>query len=321
MDALSQICEDLHISRADYIYLHGHGHWHAGVESAHILFYLMVEGECSIVLDENEHILLRAGNLLMLSKGRPHSLCSTAEQASLMHAYPLDPQFNGLSDDPVILGDGTALQCRLLCFQCQVDQDMARPMLTALPKAILIEQELQSHVNIWVQYVLQFLMLEAQTQKPGRDTLINRLSEMILVECVRYHIEHLSEDSESWLMAFKDPALFRVMNAIHSKLRYNWSVSELADIAHMSRSVFAERFSQKIGQPPLTYIAHHRLRVAAYMLRQTSLNCASIGEKLGFSSENSFCLAFKKHYGLTPSAYRKQADIPDKGKNVKLLHS
>jgi AraC-like DNA-binding protein len=309
MDALSQICEDLHISRADYIYLHGHGNWHAAVDSAHVLFYLMIEGECAMLLDEGEQIQLQQGNLLMLSKGRPHSLCSTGEQASLMPAYPLNPQFSGHCDNPVMLGNGTALHCKLLCFQCQVDQDMARPLLTALPKVILIEQELQSHVNIWVEYVLQFLMLEAQTQKPGRDTLVNRLSEMILVECVRYHIEHLSEDSESWLMAFKDPVLFRVMNAIHSNLHYNWSVNELADIAHMSRSVFAERFSHKIGLPPLTYITHHRLRVAAYMLRQTSLNCASISEKLGFSSENSFCLAFKKHYGLTPSAYRKQASV------------
>ena len=309
MDALSQICEDLHISRADYIYLHGHGHWHAGMASPHILFYLMIEGECCLMLDEGEQIHLQQGNLLMLGKGRPHGLCSTAEQATLMPAYPLDPQLNGHGDEPVMLGNGTARQCRLLCFQCQVDQDMARPLLTALPKVVLIEQELQSHVNIWVEYVLQFLMLEAQTPKPGRDTLVNRLSELILVECVRYHIEHLAEDSESWLMAFKDPALFRVMNAIHSRLHYHWSVNELADIAHMSRSVFAERFSQKIGLPPLAYIAQHRLRVAAYMLRQTSLNCASIGEKLGFSSENSFCLAFKKYYELTPSAYRKQASM------------
>lgn len=307
MDALSQICEDLHISRADYIYLHGHGQWHAGVESPHILFYLMIEGECCLVLDDGKPVLLQQGNLLMLGKGRPHALhSSSGDAALLMPAYPLAPQFNGHCDNPVMLGDGTALQCRLLCFQCQVDQDMARPLLTALPKVILIEQQLQNHVNIWVEYVLQFLTLEAQTPKPGHDTLVNRLAELILVECLRYHIEHLSEDSESWLMAFKDPALFRVMNAIHSRLHYNWSVSELAEIAHMSRSVFAERFSQKIGMPPLTYIAHHRLRVAAYMLRQTSLNCASISEKLGFSSENSFCLAFKKHYGLTPSAYRKQ---------------
>ncbi len=307
MDALSQICEDLHISRADYIYLHGHGNWHASLASSHIIFYLMIEGECQLVLDEDEQIPLQKGNLLMLGKGRPHALRSMGEAAALMPAYMLDQHFNGHCDEPVALGSGTALDCKLLCFQCTVDQDMARPLLTALPKVILIEQELQSHVNIWVDYVLQFLLLEAQAPKPGRDTLVNRLAELILVECIRYHIEHLAEDSESWLMAFKDPALFRVMNAIHSNLHYNWSVNELAEIAHMSRSVFAERFSQKIGLPPLSYIAHHRLRVAAYMLRQTSLNCASISEKLGFSSENSFCLAFKKHYMQTPSAYRKHA--------------
>ena len=309
MDALSQICEDLHISRADYIYLHGHGNWHASLGSSQIIFYLMIEGACQLLLDEGEHILLQQGNLVMLSKGRLHHLSSTTEQAVLMPAYKLDPHINGHRDDAVMLGSGTTLDCKLLCFQCTVDPEMARPLLTALPKVILIQQELQSHVNLWVEYVLQFLMLEAQTPKPGHDTLVNRLTEMILVECLRYHIEHLTEDSESWLMAFRDPALFRVMNAIHSRLHYNWSVNELADIAHMSRSVFAERFSQKIGLPPLTYIAQHRLRVAAYMLRQTSLNCASIGEKLGFSSENSFCLAFKKHYALTPSAYRKQASV------------
>ncbi len=305
MDALSQICEDLHISKADYIYVNGHGSWHCSVDSSQIIFYLMIEGECVLLLDDEQQIPLQTGNLVMLSKGKAHHIQSMSDLAKLMPVRDLTGEFAGHCDEPIMVGSSTQLDCRFLCFQCTVDQDMAKPMLSALPPAIVIEQELQSHVNIWVDYVLQFLMLEARTQKPGRDTLINRLTEMILIECVRYHIEHLSEDSESWLLAFKDPVLFRVMNAIHANLQKNWSVSELADIAHMSRSIFAERFSQKIGMPPLTYISHHRLRVAAYSLRQTSLNCASISEKLGFSSENSFCLAFKKQYGVTPSHYRK----------------
>lgn len=306
MDALSQICEDLHIGRADCFTVLGHGDWQCRNTSQHLIFYLVVEGQCTLSLHDQTEVPLSAGSLLMLCKGQPHTLSREPRPGSLLPAFTLADHLEAVHNQVLQLGTGDVADCRILCFQCRVDQDMARPLFAAMPAFILIEQQQQRFMNAWVDHAYQFLVLETQTARPGRDTLVNRVLGMVLIECLRHHIEQLSEQSDSWLMAFKDPVLLQVMNAIHRELSRDWRVDELAAIAHMSRSTFAERFTQKIGVPPLTYIWQRRLLVASYMLREAHHNCAFISEKLGFASENTFSQAFKKHYGLTPSMYRKQ---------------
>lgn len=307
MDALSQIFEELHISETQYFYLQGQGNWHCSIDSSHIVYYLVMQGQCILCHEQGENSLLNAGDLVMLTQGKKHYIRSTSELGNSMPVRELSGEFSGHRDDAVIIGSTPTFNCKILCFQCHVDVDMARPLLSALPSMILIDHQIQTNATEWIQYVFQFLALEASSQKIGKDTLINRLAGLILIECIRYHIEHLSEDSESWLLVFKDPALFQAMNAIHQHLDRHWTVAELAQIAHMSRSSFAERFTQKIGMPPLTYLYKYRLRVAAYYLRKTNQSSATISEKLGYASENSFCLSFKKNYGLTPSLYRKSS--------------
>ena len=115
----------------------------------------------------------------------------------------------------------------------------------------------------------------------------------------------LPEGAGNWLLALRDSALSSALAAMHQAPDRDWTVPELAEIAHLSRSAFAERFTQIMGQPPLTYLTEHRMRLAAWKLTQTRLSLAQIAAQVGYASEAAFSQAFKRAQGQSPSAFRK----------------
>jgi AraC-like DNA-binding protein len=104
----------------------------------------------------------------------------------------------------------------------------------------------------------------------------------------------------------RDPYLSPVLSAIHAKPAHGWTVVELASIACLSRSAFAERFSQIVGQPPLTYLTQYRLRLATRLLIQQDLSISRVSEKVGYASETAFSQAFRRQYDVSPSQYKKE---------------
>ncbi|MES2088884.1 MAG: helix-turn-helix transcriptional regulator, partial [Pseudomonadota bacterium] len=88
--------------------------------------------------------------------------------------------------------------------------------------------------------------------------------------------------------------------------RHNWTVPELAQHACLSRSAFAERFGQTLGEPPLTYLTRHRMRLAARQLGSSVMPVSRIADQVGYASEAAFSQAFKRAYGVSPSVWRQQ---------------
>jgi len=91
---------------------------------------------------------------------------------------------------------------------------------------------------------------------------------------------------------------------MHGDPGRDWSVPELAECARLSRSAFAERFGHVLGQPPLSYLTEHRMRLAAWKLAHTRLSIAQIADQVGYRSETAFSQAFKRHHGEPPSKMR-----------------
>ena len=119
-------------------------------------------------------------------------------------------------------------------------------------------------------------------------------------------MESVPEGSGNWLAALKDRALSSALAQIHRDPRRAWTVPELAAHACLSRSAFAERFSQLLGEPPLTYLTRHRMRLAARHLGNTALTVGKVAELVGYASEAAFSQAFKRAHGVSPSGWRQQ---------------
>ena len=86
-----------------------------------------------------------------------------------------------------------------------------------------------------------------------------------------------------------------------------WTVEQLARTAGMSRAVFAERFSRKIGMPPMRYLLEWRVALAKDMLRRERVSLADVAERVGYQSASAFSTAFTRLTGESPSRFARSS--------------
>lgn len=98
---------------------------------------------------------------------------------------------------------------------------------------------------------------------------------------------------------------------LHADLAAPWTVAGLAEHAGMSRTTFAARFAELVGQPPMEYLYGCRMRRAEVLLRHDRHTVAAVASRVGYASESALSAAFVRHSGLTPGAYRRSASADD----------
>jgi AraC-like DNA-binding protein len=123
---------------------------------------------------------------------------------------------------------------------------------------------------------------------------------MILLQALR---RHLDRADAGLLKALADEKLNVAISAIHENPAFNWTVQELADLAGMSRSIFAERFKDAVGTAPIDYLIRWRMLLASDRLTNANEPISAIAYSLGYDSEGAFSTAFKRVMGRSPRQY------------------
>jgi AraC-like DNA-binding protein len=134
--------------------------------------------------------------------------------------------------------------------------------------------------------------------------LVAKVAELLFAEVVRGYIESMPANNPGWLAGLRDPHVGRCLALMHGEPARAWTVEALAQESHISRSVLADRFTELVGAPPMHYLAHWRMILAAGMLRRDQVNLARIAEGVGYESEAAFNRAFKREYGVSPGVWR-----------------
>ena len=300
MDSLSLILDDIRLTGVEYLYLATPKPWAFQVDTEGLAtFTLILQGAARLRLDNGEELKLEAGDLTLLP-GAPYTLFDSDGGCEPL---ALNPLITGHITEPLILGEG-APDILLLCGRCRFVVGLSRPLIAGLPSHIII-RGVDQHPPEWLRIGLEFLGQEVAKNRPGRHAIVNHLIGILFIECVRDYVESLPEGASSWLRALRDPALSAALAAIHGHPGHPWTVPELAAIACLSRSAFAERFGDVLGQPPLSYLQAHRMRLAAWQLGHTEQTVSRIAEAVGYASEAAFSQAFKRQYGCTPSRFRQ----------------
>ena len=161
------------------------------------------------------------------------------------------------------------------------------------PAAMLLRQLLRAGVQ------------ESSASRPGAQSMLAKLAELLLIEALRHYVENLPAEGKGWLAAMRDSQIGRALALIHREPSREWTVDEIARGASLSRSAFVERFALLVGEPPMQYLTRWRLMLAAQGLRSGSDAIVKIAERSGYQSEAAFNRAFKREFGLPPAAWRK----------------
>lgn len=154
--------------------------------------------------------------------------------------------------------------------------------------------------------VIALITDEALAARPGRDLIVDRLVEVLLVEALRFHAETVEAIARPGLLeSLNDPHLARALRRLHADVAGPWTVATLAREVGLSRSAFSERFARKVGVPPMEYLIAWRMALAKDMLRGSSAPLETVAAAVGYQSASAFSTAFRRQVGRPPSRFAR----------------
>lgn len=265
-------------------------------------FQVVTQGRCWLEVEGGPSRLLQPGSLTLFPHGTAHSILS---EPGVRREPLFDIPVEKISERYEIMRyGGGGEETRLTYGVMRFDHVAARRLIALLPQIIEINTFDQNAGN-WLQSTLRFIIDEARSLRPGGETVITRLSDILVIQAIRTWLDTAPEARQGWLAALRDPQLGQALGALHRAPDKPWTVASLARQAGMSRSVFSSRFSKLVGDTPMHYLTWWRMQLARAYLQQESVPLADIAGRLGYLSEAAFCRAFKRLFGETPGSVRQ----------------
>jgi AraC-like DNA-binding protein len=192
----------------------------------------------------------------------------------------------------------------MVCGFLGCDARPFNPLLDTLPR-VLVARARDGGPNGTLAHFARLALDETRGGRAGSECVLARLSELMFLEVVRHYLATLPDEQKGWLAGLRDPHVGHALAALHGRPGHDWSLDELAQTAGVSRSVLVERFTSFVGQPPMQYLAHWRMQLAAGRLVEGA-TVAAVAYDLGYGSEAAFSRAFKKLVGVAPAHWRRQ---------------
>lgn len=218
----------------------------------------------------------------------------------------LAPPPDGYSNEPVELqsgvfhlGEPSAPDTRMLVGYCTFGSPDAALLVSLLPDLVVARGERR------LSMLVELLSEEARAGRPGREVVLVRLLEVLLIEAFRATTGPAA--APGLLRALADDKLAAALRRMHGDPTRTWTVGELAKEAALSRSTFFDRFRREVGVAPMEYLLEWRMAIAKDLLRGNGLSVSEIARRVGYSSSSTFSVAFARQVGSAPTVYARAA--------------
>lgn len=256
--------------------------------------YLQVDGA-------NEPIRVEDGDVVLFPTGHPHSLYDEPTSPLTRDVVHLD--YNPQRAHQVIHREGEEPKPVMLCGAFHFEYPNDFPLLHRLPNLIHIPGT-QGRMEQGFADIVRLITRESASQQPGTEVMLRRLTELLFIQIIRLWIDQQAEASVEWVDALRDQPISAALGLIHQSPERRWKVNDLAKEVALSRSAFSARFTELVGEPPMTYLTRWRMLKASRLLKN-DVGMETIADLLGYKSEAAFRKAFKREVGLPPAQYRK----------------
>lgn len=278
-------------------------------DGASMTLLTMLRGDAWVVAHGAEPVHLRHHDLAIVTGSQPFSVTSdpdgqTAPLYILTEAGTCtDVAGDVLAEESIRLGVrtcGTHLDAEhaLLTGSFTAAGRIADRLLGALPRILVVPRGRQRSVP------LELLESEVARDEPGQQAVLDRLLDLVLIGTLRDWFALPEASAPQWYQATRDPIVGPALRAIHDEPARPWTVGTLACEARVSRATFARRFSDLLGEPPISYLTGWRLCLAFDLLQRTDETIDSIAQQVGYSSSYALSTAFTREYDVRPSRHR-----------------
>ena len=264
--------------------------------------YALVSGQCWLSVEGvPDAVEIRAGDCFLLPRGRPFRLATDLTFTPVDFRTILSMTGDGRIGK--INGGG---DCFMVGGHFVLSGNHAGILLEMLPPIVHIRKESDKAAMRWS---LERLMQELREPRPGGILIAQHLAYMMLVQALRLHLEEGLNGGVGWLFALADKQMSAAINAMHEDPAHGWTIQKLAERAGMSRSTFALKFKQTVGDSPMEYLTRWRMLLAGDKLANSSDPIAVIALSLGYESESAFSTAFKRVMGCSPRQYSRERNL------------
>ena len=325
-DTLSDVLRSVRLRGAVFYYVSCGAEWAAEAPAAreiaaavmpgvdHVMeYHVVTKGAGWAAIVGQPPVRLEQGDIVMFPHGDPHVISSAPglrppkSDAEWFFATrdapkPIPVAYHGMEQFVVGAPVPDALT-NVVCGFLGCDMRPFNPLIATLPRLLHLPA---AGDGAWVAQVMQQAVTASQEKRPGGDAVLERMSEMMFVDAVRRYVDALPEASKGWLAGLRDRHVGRALTLLHGDPARDWTIEALAGEVALSRSALYDRFVQLIGQPPMQYLTHWRMQVAAKLLREGRAPVASIALEVGYDSEAAFARAFKRLTGSPPAAWRRE---------------
>src|SRR5262245_11508804 len=268
-----------------------------------IAYHFVARGSMLVRIEGGETVTVREGEIVMLPNNDAHRFGSDLDVAARAVPTVVKPPPPGAITQIRFGGGGepTQLLCGFLGAETSFD-----PLRAALPPLLKLDVRTTAS-GAWIESSFRFAVSEISSGRVGSSTVLAKLSELLFVEAVGRYVASLPPERRGWLAGLRDPQIGRALTLLHARPTDAWTAESLALEVGMSRSVFADRFTSLVGEPPITYLKLWRMHIAAQRLREGRGSVAQIAFAVGYESEAAFSRAFKRQFGESPGGWRKQS--------------
>ncbi|MGZ5618632.1 MAG: cupin domain-containing protein, partial [Usitatibacter sp.] len=262
MDALSDVLKSVRLEGAVYLNAEFTAPWCVRGEcsvpsvrerlagAGHVVFFhFLTEGGCKVQLaDGGEAVDAAAGDLILIPRDDKHLLGSDLHLVPAEGDSLLDADAAADADIVQMRHGGGGATTRLVCGYLACSRSVCRPLLEGLPSVLRIPIG-DGQASALLRELLRVGVRESSALRPGAESMLAKLSELMFVEAMRQYVENLPPEGKGWLAGVRDAQIGRALALLHGEPGRAWTVDDLAREVALSRSALAQRFAALVGEP------------------------------------------------------------------------
>jgi AraC-like DNA-binding protein len=262
-------------------------------------FYLLTRGSARIEVEGQRAYTLSPGEVAFIPHGTAHVLRDSVNTAPV----PVCDGSPKPSLAPRRIG-GSGAASTIVAGFFDITGGRQPPLLEGMPSLIVLSTS-DPTSGPWLSAMVQLIIVESSTPRPASSIVLERLADVLFVLAIR---STSSQRKCTGLAALSDPSIHEALGLLHARVGDAWTVEKLARRVGLSRSSFAARFTELVGDPPLQYLARWRTTRAAELLRESDEKVETIAELVGYESLPAFSRAFKRWQGSSPATFRRKLE-------------
>lgn len=310
MDPFDDVVSAMSVASSLYVRFRFTAPWGVAFDTGYQARLMMIAEGAGWLLPEGESpIRVAKGDCLIIKEGARFAMADQPDSPVIdcMHLFVDLPGFSEatgfttIPDRTVSHGGGGALM-EIVSARLSFDPIAAEPLLALLPDLLHVRL---THGDLdLLETTLRLIGLESRSDGLGADLVVERLTDVLFIQTIRAWVAADGTGARGWLSALRHRPLAKVIRTVHADLAHDWTVEEMARVAGVSRSTFAQNFRSVLGETPLNYVTRWRMYRAKTLMRKGAA-LAEVAIRVGYDSDTALSRAFRRVEGVAPGEWRR----------------